>query len=222
MMSNSIDKILQAQHHIEQLEKSLEYCYESLEIYPQRNFPEKWEKIQHDLKKVRQLLEWWILKRRQSSVNEYLDYDYDCGRKSVSTHFKDLIGANLSGANMACRDLRCADLTGIDLSKAKLVRILLNHANLSGANLQGVNIRSSDLTGVNLTGANLSDAYLSCTLNFANLSGAMLRDADSWADWVGANLSNADVTNTQFAHSRGLSPSLKQDLISRGAIFDEF
>jgi hypothetical protein len=44
-MNNSKDKILQAQHHIEQLEKSLEYCYESLEIYPQCDFPEKQDLI---------------------------------------------------------------------------------------------------------------------------------------------------------------------------------
>jgi hypothetical protein len=37
----------------------------------------------------------------------------------------------------------------------------------------------------------------------------------------GTNLSNANVTNTKFGRNTGMYPSLKQDLIVRGAIFNE-
>jgi uncharacterized protein YjbI with pentapeptide repeats len=59
------------------------------------------------------------------------------------------------------------------------------------------------LIGANLSNANLSNANLIET----NLSGA--------------NLSNTNIKNTRFVYNIGISDSTKQNLIDRGAIFDD-
>ena len=64
-----------------------------------------------------------------------------------------------------------------------------------------------------LINADLSNA----DLRNADLSGANLRSANL----VRADLSDTSVNTTQFAYSTGISASLKRDLISRGAIFDD-
>jgi uncharacterized protein YjbI with pentapeptide repeats len=61
----------------------------------------------------------------------------------------------------------------------------------------------ASLSGVNFSHANLADADLSDTTLF------------------GANFSDADVTNTKFGNNRGMYLSLKQDLMARGAIFED-
>jgi tetratricopeptide (TPR) repeat protein len=94
--------------------------------------------------------------------------------------------------------LEYADLSGADLSY-----INLSDMNLSGANLFSVNLFSADLSDTKLNGVNLSDANLS----FANLS-----DAD---------LSDANVDNTKFRYNQGISESMRQNLIDRGAIFED-
>ncbi len=76
-------------------------------------------------------------------------------------------------------------------------------ADLSGANLSGADLRSADLRGADLSDADLSDADLSNT----NLSGTDLREAI--------------VENTLFIDSEGISELMKQDLIYRGAVFDD-
>ena len=41
------------------------------------------------------------------------------------------------------------------------------------------------------------------------------------ADLSGANLSSAKVENSLFGYNKGISDSLRQDLIRRGAIFED-
>jgi uncharacterized protein YjbI with pentapeptide repeats len=160
----------------------------------------------------------------------------------------DLSGADLSNANLSGADLSNANLSGVNLSGvdlrdvnlrgAKLISANLNGADLSGVELTrveliGPNRSNTNLNGAKLIGANLSDANLSCVnlgsakLIGANLCRADLRGADlfgaylSDADLRGADLRGADVTNAQFGVGIGLSDEEKQDLIQRGAIFDE-
>jgi uncharacterized protein YjbI with pentapeptide repeats/DNA-binding Xre family transcriptional regulator len=130
----------------------------------------------------------------------------------------DLSGAKLNGANLIGAKLSDADLSGAKLSGANLIGANLSGANLIGANLIGADLSRADLSRANLSDANLSDAYLSdaylsrADLTFANLSRADLNLA---------NLSNAKVNNARFSGSLGISEAMKQDLIKRGAIFED-
>ena len=150
----------------------------------------------------------------------------------------DLIGAILIGAILIKADLNGANLNGANLIGAILIRADLNGANLSSADLRGANLIRADLNGANLIGAYLSSADLSgaylirADLNGANLSGANLNGANlsganliranlRGADLRGANLSEAIVTDAAFTRSAGISEVSKQDLIRRGAIFDD-
>jgi uncharacterized protein YjbI with pentapeptide repeats len=129
-----------------------------------------------------------------------------------------LRGAYLSGANLSDAYLRGASLSGANLIGANLSGANLSGANLIGANLRGADLSKANLSGVYLNGANLSRA----NLNSANLSRANLNSANLSRVYLnGAALSRADVTKAQFGFGLGLSSEEKQDLIERGAIFDE-
>jgi uncharacterized protein YjbI with pentapeptide repeats len=146
------------------------------------------------------------------------------------------------------RPIRWRQLEKVDLSGADMSDAILSNANLSGANLSGANLSGADLSGAglfytnliraNLITANLSLAHLNgADLTLANLSGADLKSASLWdadlsgadlssadlriADLSGANLSGADVNNTRFWLNSGISKSMKQNLIERGAIFED-
>jgi uncharacterized protein YjbI with pentapeptide repeats len=150
----------------------------------------------------------------------------------------DLKGADLKGADLKGADLKSANLSGTDLSSANLKSANLSGANLKSANLRSAdlrsaNLRSADLIGADLRSANLSGAYLSATnlshadLRFVNLRFVNVSDADlSDADLSGANLRDADLSKTKvekarFSSNLGISESMKQDLIKRGAIFED-
>ena len=138
------------------------------------------------------------LLRKQILIKDILDR---------SMFYRNLRSAELSHTNLSHASLRYADLIRADLSHANLICADLIYANLTYANL----------SGTNLTGANLSSASLRNTILVgANLNGADLRDTNLRE----ANLSDADVKNTKFGYNSGVSESMKQDLIARGAIFD--
>lgn len=145
----------------------------------------------------------------------------------------DLIGANLSNANLSN-----VDLSNANLSNAILIGANLIGANLIGANLIFANLSDANLSNVNLSGTNLNRAYLSnadlsnADLSGADLSGADLSNADlssadlilanlRGANLILANLRGANVTNTQFGNNEGISVIMKQELIKRGAIFED-
>lgn len=160
----------------------------------------------------------------------------------------NLSNANLSNANLSAADLRdanlnSANLSGADLSGINLHRANLSNANLSGANLSTAFLRGAYLSGANLRSADLSNAILNDTdmsdsiLIRARLIGANLRNATlsrsdlSFADLCGVSListilncvelTGADVTNARFGKGLGLAEEEKQDLKSRGAVFDD-
>ncbi|HAX75849.1 MAG TPA: hypothetical protein DCY88_08425 [Cyanobacteria bacterium UBA11372] len=145
----------------------------------------------------------------------------------------NLSGANLSRANLSDANLSRANLSNASLSDASLIGANLSDASLSRANLSNANLTDANLSRANLSDANLSGAYLSrayligVDLSGADLSGANLIGADlsganlSRANLSRANLSRAVVKNARFGGSLGISESMKQDLIKRGAIFED-
>ena len=116
---------------------------------------------------------------------------------------KDIIDRPISD-----RNLRGVELFRACLFDANLISADLSGSNLTIADLRGANLTNANLTSSNLTGANLSDANLSN----ADLMGANLS---------GTNLNNTNVKNTQFGANLGIHLSLKQNLIERGAIFND-
>ena len=116
---------------------------------------------------------------------------------------RNLSRANLSDAYLSDAYLSDADLSRADLSHAKLWNADLNRANLNRANLSHAYLVRAKLWNANFIEADLSHA------NFieANLSGA--------------NLSGANVENTQFGYNEGISEEMRDDLIRRGAIFED-
>ncbi|MGB3533070.1 MAG: pentapeptide repeat-containing protein [Microcoleaceae cyanobacterium] len=160
----------------------------------------------------------------------------------------DFVGARLLGVNLSSLDLshgnfqnaylRGAELSDIDFSNANLVAVnlsgadlsgaLLSDANLSHANLHRVSLALANLSGANLTQVNLTEANLSnCNLSNADLSGAILKNADlqqaglALTNLTGADFTGAKVQQARLWHDAGLSKEIKQDLIQRGAIFED-
>ena len=125
----------------------------------------------------------------------------------------DLSGSNLNGVDLRCAKLVFTDLSCTDLRFAKLSRADLNRADLVRANLGRANLSSADLKDAKL---NMAD------LNSADLSGADLRYADfRGADLRFADLNCSQVENSRFGNNQGISQSMKRNLISRGAIFED-
>ncbi len=125
----------------------------------------------------------------------------------------NLRGANLMGANLSYANLDCSYLIETKFNRTKLCHAILSGAkltlaDLSDANLSHANLICADLTRSNLSNADLSNADLrSATLILSNLSGA--------------NLNGAEVNDARFGNNSGISESMRQDLIDRGAIFDD-
>ncbi len=202
------------------LQKSIE-CYErSLEVFTKDKFPEKWQINQEDLN---QSLEAWDVERR-NLIRDILDRSTK-HRKLIGV---DLSWANLSWANLQYADLRYAKLNNADLNNANLFEANLSSANLNGAELflsilNDAMLCSASLSGASLISANLSDADLgdadlsNANLSNANLSGAQLRGADL----SNTNLSSASVNNTKFGYNKGISESMRRDLMARGAVFED-
>ena len=106
---------------------------------------------------------------------------------------------------------------GRDLTRAKLIRANLSHAKLIRANLIDVNLNGANLSHAKLIRANLIDV----NLNGADLSHVNL----SHADLIDVNLNDADLSGSKVKNSfwsnSGISDSLRQDLLDRGAIFED-
>jgi uncharacterized protein YjbI with pentapeptide repeats len=188
------------------LQESIACFNRSLEVFTQAEFPKKWQINREDL-----------------------DRSTDEWKKEQQTLIRDIRNrpgetSNLSGANLREANLSEVDLSGANLSEVNLIRANLNGANLNGsfltkadlieANLHKTNLHKTNLYRTNLCGANLREANLS----EADLSGANLREANL----SGADLISANVENTIFGGNNiGISETMRQDLISRGAIFED-
>ena len=130
----------------------------------------------------------------------------------------DLSGSNLNGVDLRCAklvfaDLSCADLRYAKFSRADLGRADLGRADLGSANLSGTDLKDAKLNMADLSGADLSGADLTgADLRYADFRGADLRFAD---------LNCSQVENSRFGNNQGISQSMKRNLISRGAIFED-
>jgi uncharacterized protein YjbI with pentapeptide repeats len=202
--------------------------HHALRIYTREEFPLYWAMLQHNLglayfdriegKRQRNLER--SIECFNSSLEIYTQYEfpekweinqYDLqeSQKSLLFYKQNSIENIINRINSWFKSpLVDDDLSGADLSGANLTGADFIGTNLSGANLSGANLSGADLSHANLSSANLSSANLSS----ANLSRADLSRAD---------LGDADVIYTRFESTSGIPESLKQNLIARGAIFDE-
>jgi Pentapeptide repeats (8 copies) len=165
---------------------------------------------------------WGLVQRIQDGVTEGTNLS------EADLSGANLIGANLRGANLRGANLRVTNLRGADLRVTNLIGADLSGANLRGANLRGANLRGANLSGANLSEADLSEADLSeADLRVTNLSGVNLYRANlsgvnlRGANLIGADLRNARVEKARFGSDSGISDDLKNELIDKGAIFED-
>jgi uncharacterized protein YjbI with pentapeptide repeats len=211
----------------ENLETSIECYRKSLEIYNRDNFPEKWEINQQDSRQSQLLLE--SLNQKSRRLRKFLhkrNLSKDIIERRIPN--RELKGVNLSGAHLSGTELLGANLNGANLDGCNLSISRLSIARLRGASLRGANLSSADLFGADLSGADLSIANLrDVNLIGANLSGADFDGANlsganlSRTKLHGAKFSGVDVRNTRFESSLGISEFMKQNLIDKGAIFND-
>jgi uncharacterized protein YjbI with pentapeptide repeats len=141
----------------------------------------------------------------------------------------DMGFTNLTFANLSNANLRDADLSRANLELANLSGSILNCTYLNRANLVNANLMNADLSGANMSFTNMSFTNLSFTtielvnLSYAKLCGAELSGAElSFSNLIDAELNGAEVHNTRFGYkNKGISESMRQDLIDRGAIFED-
>ena len=151
----------------------------------------------------------------------------------------NLSRANLNGANLIEANLSGTDLNGAYLKNSQIdekttiadkwrlvweiVNIDRNKRRLTGVDLSYANLKKSFLAEANLIGADLTEAILTqVNLTDADLSGSNLEQANLIeANLTGVSFNNAIVKDAHFGSNTGMSRSLQQDLIARGAIFED-
>lgn len=196
--------------------------HHALRIYTKQDFPQFWAMLQHNLGLA-------YADRIQGYKLRNLKQSIDCFNKSLEIYIQpefpekwELNQRSLRKSQQSLELLQKQSLVkdifeqpipdqnlkGINLSGADLSGTNLKGTDLSGADLRMANLRLSDLSGADLSGADLSGT---------NLSGTNLR----FADLSGASLSSANVMRARFGYGRGISEPVKEDLINRGAIFDD-
>ncbi|MDY6785366.1 MAG: pentapeptide repeat-containing protein [Cyanobacteriota bacterium] len=121
----------------------------------------------------------------------------------------DLRGANLAGANLQNAQLKgcqCdesnfygAQLQETDFSEASLVEIKALWANFQNANFRRANLQSANLNRTQLEGADFYKADLKkASLRFADLKSQNRLKLQSQANFLEANLEEADLWGAQF------------------------
>ncbi len=209
---------------IETLDSSIEAYHQFLSFSSEDDLRKNWDKNKQALSKLQRLIRLEI-ERVRLIVTRSPEYQRvrDCQDIWNDMRFQDCQFFDFSIKGIPdCFNFEFADLSNANLSGTRTNRTRFSYAKLICADLSHVNWYSSELTGADLNRANLQGARLMGDLNSANLSDTNLCDADlSFASLVSTNFSNANVTNTKFCRHRAIYPSLEQDLIARGAIFDE-
>jgi uncharacterized protein YjbI with pentapeptide repeats len=191
---------------LENLQNSVQCFNKSLEVFTENEFPGKWGINQEDLTKSQQLI-------KQILVKDILDRPIPYRK----LRYADLRGADLSGADLRGADLRCASLDFANLDRTNFGSANLPNrwliTNIKTGRSKPIVFRVGISSERANKGANLSEANFSnSSLRGANLRGTNLR---------GTNLIGADVRGANFGDNLGISKSMKQDLIDRGAIFDD-
>jgi uncharacterized protein YjbI with pentapeptide repeats len=205
------------------LQESIECYNNSLEVFTQEEFPQKWQITQEDLSQSQEALKI----EKQNLIRDILDRPIQCRKlKGMDLRGARLNGADLRGADLMGANLRFANLDGTNfgdansINKEDLVKNLfdgiytsMRFTNRRRFSRSRVTKRRVDKIRRANKHTNLSDANLSdSSLIGANLIGANL---------IGINLRDAKVKGAKFGNNLGISKSMKQDLISRGAIFED-
>jgi Pentapeptide repeats (8 copies) len=184
-------------------------CFKhALRIYPRLKFPLYWAMLQHNLGLA-------YFDRVEGNRLHNLKRSIECFERSLEIYTQqDFPGKwKINQDNLKESQKSLLIDIDVDLRFADLSYTNLSYTNLSYADLIGTN-----LSYANLSYANLSHAYLSrADLSYTNLSYTKL----SYANLSYADLSHANVRHARFEFTHGIPESLKQDLISRGAIFNE-
>jgi Pentapeptide repeats (8 copies) len=200
--------------------------YYALEIYTREKFPEHWAMLQHNLGLA-------YFDRIKGERWENLQKSIECFNNSLTVFRQDefpekwqINQEDLSQSrelwqvekqnlirDILDRPIKGRYLSSVNLRNANLICANLSGSNLSYANLSVANLSVANLSIANLSRANLSGSYLIDT----NLSHADLR----FSDLSGANLKGANVDKAQFGDNEGISELMRQDLIARGAIFED-
>jgi uncharacterized protein YjbI with pentapeptide repeats len=209
---------------LKNLECAIDCFNQSLEIYNQTDYPDRWQINQENLAAAMRSIE---SIRKQDLIADILTRSMpDRQLSGVDLSNANLVGANLNGANLIDANLSGSNLSGANLSRADLSGADLSEANLSGAyfidtyaidayfidaNLNGAYLKGAFLRGAYLSGANLIDAYLSradlrganfsrADLGSANLSRADLSSANLKGEYLGnANLSGANLSSANLS-----------------------
>jgi hypothetical protein len=190
--------------------------YYDLNIYTREKLPEYWAMLQHNLGLA-------YFDRIKGERWENLQRSIECFNKSLEVFTQEEFPEKWK---MNQIDLRTSVLR-FKIFQKTIEQILdrpIKYKDLQGFDLSGANLNYADMFGANLNRAKLVGAKL----RQVNLSNADLSDADlSGADLSGANLSGANLSDTtkvdkaQFGYNLGISESMRQELIARGAIFED-
>ena len=116
-------------------------------------------------------------------------------------------------ASFAERAERAAELSELAASRAELSELAAELVELTGTKLTNARLVKANLAYSQLNDVNLAEA---------NLIGANLNNAELLrANLTNADLSGANVKNARFGYNKGISESLRIDLVKRGAIFED-
>ena len=206
----------------------IDCLYYALDIYTREKLPEYWAMLQHNLGLA-------YYDRSKGEPLENLQESIGCFYNSLEIFTRDnfpekwQINEEYLNPSVAILEMETPDLISDILDRPRGCRNLkyvnlslsdLSEANLMRANLMCANLTDTDLTGANLMCANLSDVDLTgADLTGANLTGAYVCNADLNC----VTLSDTtNFNNTQFiGYNYGISEQMRQDLIARGAIFED-
>jgi hypothetical protein len=188
--------------------------HHALRIYTRQEFPEYWAMLQHNLGLA-------YASRIQGNRIENLERSIACFNKSLEIFTQEKFPKKwkINQADLK-KSQKSSEFLELELYKQSLAKDIIERPT-PGRNLKDVDLRSAKLIGANLIRANFSNANLICAeLQDADLSDANLSKAKlSGAELSGTNLNNANVSETLFGLNPGISESIKQELIERGAIF---
>ena len=206
---------------LEELPKQNQYepidCFNhALRIYTRQYVPATyWAMLQHNLGLA-------YFNRDKGDRRENLERSIECFSKSLEIYTQDKFPEKWKINQEDLRESLRSLLSLKILQKECLVKDIINRP-MPERNLKKVDLSGADLISANLSYASLNDASLNgADLSGADLSGADLSGADlRFSKLSGSNLISSNVQNTQFGYNSGISVSMKQDLIKRGAIFSD-
>lgn len=141
-----------------------------------------------------------------------------------------LINADLTQADIYKTNFSEANLNGANFRETKIVSSKFKRASLCAANLSNLYIDNAEMYLADLRGANLSKSRITYSdFNLANFNGANLTktkfssDVDlEGADFIGADLSNAEIKNVDLTDANFASSNLYYTNFKNSNLTDTF